>query len=169
MKDPILGTLFVTKPGSQVHYELLHSKTRTTAKNVCSQIVLAWCLHQCIELGRDQLIEYDSCQWLSTVNNVIWLSLGELISSAGSQGVLKGLRVHSKFIVGLPAPTGWSTNGWPWGLAAPDLGRSCLTTLQPAEWPCSSLPLASTFNSLIFDRLLSRHLLSGVWPEGEME
>lgn len=89
-------------------------------------------------------------------NNVMCPSLRELISSSGSWWVLKGLRVHSKFIVGLPAPMGQSTNGWPWGLAAPDLRRSCLTTSVPPGWPRPSLPLASTFNSLIFDQIIKQ-------------
>lgn len=101
-------------------------------------------------------IEYNSCQWMHSANNVMCPSLRELISSSGSWWVLKGLRVHSKFIVGLPAPMGQSTNGWPWGLAAPDLRRSCLTTSLPPWWPQPSLPLASTFNSLISDQIIKQ-------------
>lgn len=93
---------------------------------------------------------------MHSANNVMCPSLRELISSSGSWWVLKGLRVHSKFIVGLPAPMGQSTNGWPWGLAAPDLRRSCLTTSVPPGWPRPSLPLASTFNSLIFDQIIKQ-------------
>lgn len=93
---------------------------------------------------------------MHSANNVMCPSLRELISSSGSWWVLKGLRVHSKFIVGLPAPMGRSTNGWPWGLAAPDLRRSCLTTSVPPGWPRPSLPLASTFNSLIFDQIIKQ-------------
>lgn len=93
---------------------------------------------------------------MRSANNVMCPSLRELISSSGSWWVLKGLRVHSKFIVGLPAPMGQSTNGWPWGLAAPDLRGSCLTTSLPPGWPRPSLPLASTFNSLIFDQIIKQ-------------
>lgn len=93
---------------------------------------------------------------MHSANNVMCPSLRELISSSGSWWVLKGLRVHSKFIVGLPAPMGQSTNGWPWGLAAPDLRRSCLTTSPAPGWPRPSLPLASTFNSLIFDQIIKQ-------------
>lgn len=108
------------------------------------------------EVTHNTLLEYNSCQWMHSANNVMCPSLRELISSSGSWWVLKGLRVHSKFIVGLPAPMGRSTNGWPWGLATPDLRRSCLTTSLPPGWPQPTLPLASTFNSLIFDRIIKQ-------------
>lgn len=108
------------------------------------------------EVTHNTAWEWNSCQWMRSANNVMCPSLRELISSSGSCWVLKGLRVHSKFIVGLPAPMGQSTNGWPWGLAVPDLRRSCLTTSLPPRWPRPSLPLASTFNSLIFDQIIKQ-------------
>lgn len=119
----------------------------------CLVFVLKYLLY---EVTHNTMLEYNSCQWMHSANNVMCPSLRELISSSGSWRVLKGLRVHSKFIVGLPAPMGQSTNGWPWGLAVPDLRRSCLTTSLPPGWPQPSLPLASTFNSLIFDQIIKQ-------------
>lgn len=122
------------------------------------------------EVTHNTQLEYNSCQWMHSANNVMCPSLRELISSSGSWWVLKGLRVHSKFIVGLPAPMGRSTNGWPWGLATPDLRRSCLTTSLPPGWPQPTLPLASTFNSLIFDQIIKQtpafRCLVRMWRRG---
>lgn len=116
------------------------------------------------EVTHNTLLEYNSCQWMHSANNVMCPSLRELISSSGSWWVLKGLRVHSKFIVGLPAPMGQSTNGWPWGLATPDLRRSCLTTsLTTRMTPAHSAPGPQPLTRWSLTKLLSRHLLSGVW------